>query len=61
MSIDSLNNNYLFYSNTRTLTTTVLRFDPSTLTIQIHLREDSVTRDAIALGANKAKASERRT
>jgi hypothetical protein len=60
MSIDSPNNSYSFYSNTRTPTTIALRFDPSTLTIRIRLREDNVTRDAIALGANKIKASERR-
>jgi hypothetical protein len=60
IDIDSLNNDYSFYLNTHTPTTTILGFDPLTLTIRIHLQEDSVTRDAMALGANKAKASKRR-
>jgi hypothetical protein len=60
IDIDSLNNSYSFYLNTRTSITTVLRFNPLTLAIRIHLREDSVTRNAIALDVNKAKASERK-
>jgi hypothetical protein len=60
MNIDSLNNSYLFYLNIYTPTTTVLRFNLLTLVIRIRLREDSVTRDAIALSVNKVKASKRR-
>jgi hypothetical protein len=58
--MNSLNNGYSFYLNTRTFITTTLRFDPLALVIRICLREDSVTRDAISLGANKVKAFERR-
>jgi hypothetical protein len=58
--MDSPNNGYSFYSNTHTPTTTALGFDPSTRAIRIHLREDSMARNARALGAKKIKASERR-
>jgi hypothetical protein len=61
ISIDSLNNDYLFYLNTYTLMMIILRFDPLTRAIRIHLREDSITRDARALSAKKIKTSKRRT
>jgi hypothetical protein len=60
IDIDSLNNGYSFYSNTHTLTTTALGFDPLTRVIRIHLREDSIARDARALDAKKIKTSKRR-
>jgi hypothetical protein len=60
IDMDSLNNSYLFYLNIRTFITMVFRFNPLTLTIRIHLREDSVICDVIALSVNKIKAFKRR-
>jgi hypothetical protein len=60
IDMNSLNNSYLFYLNIRTFITTTLRFNPLTLTIRIHLREDSIICDTIALNVNKIKAFKRR-